>query len=472
MEDRRWILFSSVLMTTLFVRPLSALSASQQQPPHIVFIVADDLGWNDVGWRDPNMYTPNLDRLARAGTILSNSYVQPLCSPTRSAILSGYFPYHIGRQKAFLSPALKLLPEALREFGYATHMVGKWHLGYCNWQYTPTFRGFDTFYGFYNGEGAYDFRRDEAVSWEDAGKYSTSLFADRAMDVLMTHDKSQPLFLYLPFQAPHFPLQVPNYYEDEFCSHIQDTKRRTYCGMVAMLDEAVGNITDLMETLGYMNNTLLVFTSDNGGRPEDAGNNWPLRGAKGTLWEGGTRGTGFIYSRTLLPNQGTVHEGLMHAVDWFPTIMSLVGGMAPIGIDGVSQWESIVTGSESPRTEFVYNIDEIDNNAAIRLGDWKLIEGSPGDFNDWYPPPDDDVGQTTAIHDAEDTVSARQLRLFNIKDDPTERNDVKDEYPEVLAEMKERLRKWRESLVPANFPPDDPAADPNNFDGVWSPGWC
>ncbi|KAK7481483.1 hypothetical protein BaRGS_00027245 [Batillaria attramentaria] len=483
-----------LLLLLGFVAGLARGRPSAQQPPHILFIVADDLGWNDVNWRAPDMFTPTLNKFAQNGIILNSSYVLPVCSPSRSAFLSGFFPFHTGLQhgvigvskKQFLPEKLTTLPEALKNVGYATHMIGKWHLGYCNWKYTPTFRGFDSFYGYYNGAEDYnthyagagiDFRKDKQVDREDGGIYSAYLYFARALDIVRSHNKSQPLFLYLPFQSVHEPLQVPKAYEDN-CPLTHNATRKTKCGMVAILDEAIRNITMVLESEGFMDNLLMIFTTDNGGPVWAAGNNWPLRGAKTTLWEGGTRGTGFLYSKSLFKNKGIVHDGLIHAVDWFPTIMNVAGGETPLGIDGVSQWESIVNGSPSPRTEFVYNIDELGigrsntTSAAIRMGDWKLIQGSAGQWNDWYPVPSIDNDYHVTPDDESMQPTPAEFQLYNIRDDPTERNDLAENNPEVLAKMKARLEEWRKTLVPANMPPDDPAANPKNFGGAWSPGWC
>ncbi|XP_025086971.1 arylsulfatase B-like [Pomacea canaliculata] len=479
--------FLLLLVVCVFC-PRHALSRTPpNQLPHIVFIVADDLGWNDVGWREPKMHTPNLNFLALNGIILNNSYVQPLCSPSRSAFMSGYFPFHTGlqhdvigpMQQAYLPANLTTLPEALKKVGYATHAVGKWHLGYCNWKYTPTYRGFDSFMGYYNAAEDYythklgpglDLRIDENVDTEDTGKYSAYFYAARAQQIIAAHNASQPLFLYLPFQSVHEPLEVPEVYENVFCSGTQNSTRKTKCGMVAILDEAIGNITGLLDTRGFMENILIIFTTDNGGPVWAAGNNWPLRGAKSTLWEGGTRGTGFVYSRNLFKQTGIIHDGLMHAVDWFPTIMSLVGGQTPPGIDGVSQWESILNGSPSPRYDFVYNIDQILQNSAIRNGDWKLIQGSPGTWNDWYPVPG--VDSDDSVTPDYTKFAPDDYQLYNIKEDPEERNDVKSLYPDVLVAMQLRLAQWLNTEVPPNFPGPDPAANPARYGGAWSPGWC
>ncbi|PVD33639.1 hypothetical protein C0Q70_04897 [Pomacea canaliculata] len=158
---------------------------------------------------------------------------------------------------------------------------------------------------------ALDFRFNEEVDKNASGVYSTFAFSRRAQEILEEHNTSQPIFLYLAFQAVHYPLE-------------------------------------------------------NGGDPTEGASNWPLRGAKSTLWEGGTRGKGLLYSKNLFKKTGTTYNGLMHIVDWFPTFMTLAGGETPSGIDGVSQWDAIVNDKASPRTEFVYNIDEINQNAAIR----------------------------------------------------------------------------------------------------------
>ncbi|XP_025085301.1 arylsulfatase B-like [Pomacea canaliculata] len=422
-------------------------------PPHIIFIIADDLGWADVNWEDPNLHSPNLYHLAQNGIILGNSYVQPLCSPSRSALMSGYFPFHTGlqhivilpMQKAFLPGNLTTLPQALKNVGYSTHAIGKWHLGFCNWKYTPRFRGFDSFYGYYNADEDYynhehqealDFRFNEEVDKNASGVYSTFAFSRRAQEILEEHNTSQPIFLYLAFQAVHYPLEVPAIYEESYCSHIKDANRRTYCGMLAAMDEAIGNITEVLERRGYTDNMLLVFTADNGGDPTEGASNWPLRGAKSTLWEGGTRGKGLLYSKNLFKKTGTTYNGLMHIVDWFPTFMTLAGGETPSGIDGVSQWDAIVNDKASPRTEFVYNIDEINQNAAIRVGDWKLIQGSPGNQSGWYPPPQ----LANVVTEKEDFVAwPHSYSLFNINEDPLETTDVASKYPDVLAALKTRL---------------------------------
>ncbi|XP_064602817.1 arylsulfatase B-like [Liolophura sinensis] len=469
--------------------------------PHIVFIVADDLGWNDVGWHNPAMITPNLDRLAREGVILNSSYVQPMCTPSRSAWMTGHYPFHTGMEHWVIVPTqatglpqyYTLLPQRLKLLGYQTHMVGKWHLGFCDWGYTPTYRGFDSFLGYYEGMEYYynhtrvfntmsgvDFRENEKPA-DYNGTYSTHLFAKRAVDIIsQTDPNGDPLFLYLPFQAVHLPLQVPKQYEDMY-STIHDQNRRVYCGMMSALDEAVGNITNALDKNGFLDNTIIIFTADNGGPTYAGANNMPLRGGKVTLWEGGTKGAAFVYSKTHLNKTGYVNTGMMHAVDWFPTILSAAGGVTDgQGLDGVDQWDMISAGTSSAREEFVYNIDPLIPNAAIRMGDYKLILGSPGVFHGWYPVPNFEGEIHTNITSDMDALSAtaslssslNQTLLFNIAEDPTEHHDLSQKYPDIVSKLRMRLEEHWKSLVPPRNPPLDAKGDPANFGGYWTPGWC
>lgn len=461
-----------------------------EAPPNIIFFVADDLGWNDVGWHNADIPTPNLDRYAKQGVILNHSYVQHICSPSRSCFLTGLFPYHTGLQHLvvdsqrpkFVPKDIPLLPEKLKSAGYDTHMVGKWHLGFCNWNYTPTYRGFDTFFGYYSGvedyytrmqDDGFDFRFNTSVYHGGDGVYSAQLYAERAEEIIRNHDQKKPLFLYLPIQSVHGPLEVPKRFEDQ-CSHIQAKDRRIYCGMVSALDEAFQNVSQALEDSGIARNMLLIFTTDNGAAVYNAGNNWPLRGGKHTVWEGGTRGAAFVYSSNLLSKTGYTNDELIHAVDWFPTILEAAGVKAEDTIDGVSQLQTIISGASSQRTEFVYNIDELWNRSAIRMGDYKLIVGNAGAFNDWYLPPE--VAQSSQQHNASaDLPDFQQMpeeMLFNVREDPTERNDLAEKEPQTLQRLKDRLAFWMKSLVPAQNPPKDPKSDPKNFGGNWSPGWC
>ncbi|XP_076450041.1 arylsulfatase B-like [Babylonia areolata] len=516
-KPRFFVLDVFIIVIVIF----SVFPAVWAKPPHIIFIVADDLGWNDIGWHNPQMVSPNLNRLARQGVILESAYVQPICTPSRASFMTGYFPIRLGLQHRSIRPPstqhlpsnISTLPEVLRTRGYHTHMVGKWHLGFCDWRYTPTGRGFDSFFGYLYGSTDYyhysttaefhpefkatswltsgalslvsstlrvtskvqrkgiDFRFNQTVYTEPMGRYSTEVLSERAVTIIERHDRGKPLFLYLAFKSPHAPLQAPARYRRR-CKNMQSKARKIYCGMVAALDQAVGNVTRALRKARLMNNLLLVFTSDNGGAVYTGGNNLPLRGAKTTLWEGGTRVPAFVYSPTLLNRRGYRHHGLFHAVDWLPTFAHVAGASTSSfpGVDGINQWQMLSKGGPSKRSGFVYNIDDKDKNGAIRSGEWKLIAGKVGVFNKWYPIMGEHVHHTDF---EKDTITNNSTYLlFNIKADPEERFDQFNLEPVIAQSMVDKLQQWRQLMVaPQNAAPH-PKADPELYDGVWTPGFC
>ncbi|RUS76366.1 hypothetical protein EGW08_015872, partial [Elysia chlorotica] len=256
----------------------AVVQAESPKKLNIVFVVADDLGWNDIGFNNPQIRTPHLDQLAREGVILNQNYVQPLCSPSRASLMTGVYPFRLGLQHGVIlrgQPVCvplnrTLLPEVLQRAGYATHIVGKWHMGFCDWRCTPTYRGFDTFYGFLNSmeeyytktyHGGFDFRDQKRVVRSANGTYSTYLYTERIRKIIREHDTSQPLFLYLPFQNVHEPLEVPKNYS-ELYPNIHDKDRKIFSGMVTALDDAVGDVVANLKSRGIYNNTLIVFTAD------------------------------------------------------------------------------------------------------------------------------------------------------------------------------------------------------------------
>ncbi|XP_070180940.1 arylsulfatase B-like [Littorina saxatilis] len=462
----------------------------QTSQPNIVILLADDLGWSDVGWRNPFMPTPTLDKMAREGMILNQSYVQQTCSPSRAALMSGRYPHHLGLQyntirsgwNIHLADDQPILPEALKKLGYATHMVGKWHLGFCNWRYTPTYRGFQSFYGYYNAaedyythieNNGYDFRDNDQVDKSAVGHYSTNLFTDRAIRIINDHNTSQPLFLYLAYQAVHGPLQAPQEYIDQHCKHIPDNNRKIKCGMIAALDESVKNVTDAMKQRGLMDNTFILFSSDNGGPVHEYASNYPLRGSKITLWEGGTRAAAFAYAPSLLQKTNSSYEELIHITDWYPTLVEAAGGGSSVAnIDGVSQWKNLLSGGPGPRQEFIYNMDEVRNDSAIRRGRYKLIQGYARNPNGWFVPPEleEALNQTTVeIHAQKNNPP---YSLYDLETDPEERHNIIDSHQDVFHNLKARLDSYRPSLVPTLHYSYLKISKPANFNGNWSPGWC
>ncbi|MEZ5367470.1 MAG: sulfatase-like hydrolase/transferase, partial [Bryobacterales bacterium] len=272
-------------------------------PPNVVLIVSDDQGWNDVGFHGGEIRTPNLDRIASQGVELNRFYACPVCSPTRAGLATGRYPIRFGMQRAVCRPFLDVgvppeeetVAEMLGRAGYAARgAVGKWHIGHSRLRYHPLRQGFTFFYGHYNGNIDYfTHMRDGELDWHrgfdssyDEG-YSTDLIADEAVRFIEEQAGGEsPFFLYVPFNAPHAPLQVPAKWLDDYAS-IGDKDRRTYAAMVAAMDAGVGRILEALDRTGVTNDTLVWFFSDNGG--PGTGDNTPLRAGKGTVYEGGVR---------------------------------------------------------------------------------------------------------------------------------------------------------------------------------------
>ena len=299
--------------------PLSIPASAQgSMPPNIVYIVADDLGWKDVGFHGSDIKTPNIDRLAETGVKFDQFYVQPMCTPTRAALLTGRYPLRYGLQTAVIPSGGQyglatdewLLPEALKEAGYKTALIGKWHLGHAKTEYWPRQRGFDYFYGALVGE--IDHFKHEAhgvVDWYRGNErvkepgYDTTLFGDDAVRLINEQDPHTPLFLYLAFTAPHTPYQAPQEYLDKY-AQIADKSRRAYAAMINAMDDQIGRVLDALEKRNMRENTLVIFHSDNGGtrsakftgesavKGELPPDNGPYRDGKGMLYEGGTRAVG------------------------------------------------------------------------------------------------------------------------------------------------------------------------------------
>ena len=523
------------LVFILLIALIKSPYVTPDSPPNIILIVADDLGYNDVGFHGSDIHTPNLNELARNGVILENYYVQPSCSPSRSQLLTGRYGIRTGLRLGNIQPLQPLclpldevtIAQKLKERNYKTHMLGKWHLGHCRKECTPTYRGFDSFYGIHLGSGdhyrhdkqsGYDFWRNENVSWTEGsrGSYSTTLYRNEALKIISKHDLRRPLFMYLSFQAPHGPLQVPWRWFQRYRFQ-GNWKRRIFAGMVTALDSAVGDLVQSLRKRGLWENTVLVFTTDNGGQTMSGGNNWPLRGGKGSLWEGGVRGVGFVHS-PLINRPGRVSRRLMHISDWFPTLVRLsrgnLNGSKPL--DGFDQWESITKNKASPRKEILHSIKpgyySFSNwkfnpicrgylpkksfyckprwlvkrrkwcprkrsgvcfryknglwcdSAAIRVGKWKLLVGlqKPGN---WEAVPNS--GEDTVCS----TLSQNKelIHLYDMKKDPLETTNLFWKYPKKVSHLMARLEEHRRSSVPKLRAKNDYRGNPQLNNGVWGP---
>lgn len=492
-------------LTTVFVL-LSSCYATKPvtKQPHIIFILADDLGWDDVSMHGSKQIpTPNIDSLATAGIHLNNYYVQPVCSPTRAALMTGKYPIHTGFQDGVIYPGqpygvdLKevLLPTYLKKMGYSTHAIGKWHLGMFAEEYTPRHRGFDTFMGFYNGAEGYfthlragglDLRRNGEIL-RLPGQYNTELFTAEAESIISKHNKSQPMFMYLAHQSAHAPYQAPEDWIEKF-KDIDDPKRRNLAAMISYMDHGIGRVRDSLQKAGMLEDSIIVFSTDNGGPTSKSlrASNYPLRGVKHTLWEGGVRGAGFVYGSPFSQRAGNNTNALMHVTDWLPTLVEAAGGetSALSGLDGVSQYKSLVKGTSSPRTEVLVNIQETKGkkgksggiNAALKVGNMKIIMGQGTKDDGWYKP----RGVTEQKHTVEcgqkpektsHCSDGKVACLFDLEKDPCEYNNLYGvpKYKSTYEKMFAKLQKYRKGAVKSRKKKVDPKSNPKLHGGVWVP---
>ncbi|MVM29334.1 sulfatase-like hydrolase/transferase [Spirosoma sp. HMF4905] len=431
----------------------------QQDPnrPNIVVILADDLGYGDISANGKNfVQTPNIDALAKSGALCTNGYANaPFCSPSRAAILTGRYQHRFGFE--FLYPATAkrdsvaglpfeeiTLAEQLKKQGYATAMFGKWHIGNRK-NNTPTDRGFDQYYGTLGGHTMYkdssdadvenspqrwwpgsatSFHRDDYSAIFDGKKevtekeYTTDVFSRKASEFIDQH-KTSPFFLYVPFNAVHFPFQATKNYTDRFKGE-KDKNKRIYYGMIAALDDAVGSIVQKLKATGLDKNTLIVFTSDNGGAGFlKAPYNGPLSGVKGLLFEGGIRVPYIVSWAGKIP-AGTVYTQPVAGMDIYTTAVAASHGTLAKDrpYDGVDLLPYLSGKTKSaPHQTLFWRFGK---NKAVRQGDWKLF---------YY-------GQ-------EDKYS-----LFNLEKDIAERQDVSASNSAKVAELKQALATWEKGTLP------------------------
>lgn len=425
-----------VLVAGLTVPTCGGPRITRPKPPsHIVIFLADDLGYADVSYHGGDIPTPHIDALARGGVHFTHFYAEALCTPSRAALLTGRFPFRMGLQEGVISPwdrhALpseeRTLAEALRDHGYRCAIVGKWHLGRYARTDLPDRHGFDHHYGCYtDGCDYYTHRAWDALDWfrntepvEESG-YATDLLAAEAVALIEEHDPTTPLFLYLPFTAPHTPLQAPPRTRDA-CQGHEDPDRRTYCEMVGAMDDGIGRVVQALRARGMLDDTVVFFASDNGGWHGGGARNTPLRGGKGEHYEGGRRVPALLHWPAGLAAKGRVDHPV-HLVDVYPTLLALVGAEhdGP-RLDGRDAWGLISGQTTAPLHDAIPLT--IGNRwlDAVRQGDWKLLRPTEG-----------------------------EPELYDLANDPTESKNVASRYPDRVGALSALADRYRKEAVVAN----------------------
>ncbi|KAK7105931.1 arylsulfatase B-like isoform X1 [Littorina saxatilis] len=499
-----------ICLLLLLLTPLGESAKQKRKQPNIIFILADDMGWGDVSWADlPEIPTPNLLKLKQEGTEMTQFYVQSKCTPSRAALMTSRYAYKIGAgsievytrdRNNSLDQSLKLLPEYLKDLGYATHMAGKWHLGFCSKKDIPTARGFDTFFGswtntkdhFHHDAGGYDWNLNDKPYFAANGTYNTHLITNYTQHILTQHfkdkaTKKKPVFFYVSYLAPHKPLMVPRKYIDNTdCNKLNKSEdRKICCGMVNAVDEGIGNITATLKELGKLNNTLIIFTSDNGGADVSSASNWPLRGGKTTVYEGGTRARTVFYGPKFLGKAPKEYTGLTHVTDILPTLYQAASGNTkrlPAELDGMSFWNKLKRDRPTDRHWMVYNIDSERDLAAIRLKnrthDFKLVYWKKDRLPGWTGEGDP---EELKYRQRRYKAPADYYRLFNMATNPTELEpnatipDAALLFPEVKQEMKDKMKELWLAEVPRPYwadIPDSGPGRPKNNNGAFGPGDC
>jgi arylsulfatase A-like enzyme len=427
-------------------------SAADARKPNIVFFLIDDLGYADCGFNGgKDIRTPNIDKLARGGAILESHYVQPVCSPTRAALMTGRYATRTGvytvvrpHAKWGLPLAERTLASALKDAGYETAITGKWHLGEFDRAYLPTSRGFDHQYGHYFGALDYfTHMRDASHDWYRNDKevreegYTTHLVAREACKLIAGKDKAKPLFLYVPFTGVHSPMQVPDTYLQPYSAALTGPRLKL-AGMLAAVDEAIGHIVTALEKAGLRENTLIIFSSDNGG--PKPGENTPLRAYKGTIYEGGVRACAFANWPGHIPSGGTIKEP-MHVIDWFPTLVKLAGGSLEqkLPLDGRDVWPMLTKGAKSPH-DAIFSVQS-PTHAAVRMGDWKLLISASGQDSEESP---DDAPKKKKKRAAK----SDSVELYNLATDIGEQTNVAEKEPARVATMRAKLGEFLKNAVP------------------------
>lgn len=429
--------------------------------PNVVVILSDDQGYGDIGCygTESDPLTPHLDALAEGGVRFTSFYAAaPMCSPTRAALLTGRYPYRCGvpfvvssaQDVVGLKGGEITLAELLRDAGYRTGLVGKWHLGTAQ-ESLPNSQGFDDFYGFrsgcidyyshrfYWGLGAglpsfHDlYRNGEEI--DESGEYATELITRESVRFI-DESAGEPFYLFVSYNAPHYPMHAPQQYVDRL-AHVEDPERRMHLAMVAAMDDGIGEIVKALETNGVRGRTLIFFQSDNGATIEDraglGGRNTPFRGYKFSLFEGGIRMPAIANWPGIVP-AGKVRDQPACSIDLMPTLAMLCGAPVPRDrvIDGKDVWPMIVDGARSPHRDLFWKRYD---QAAVRRGDWKLVKNG-----------------ILALGEEHQLQGDDRTFLADLAEDPGERNNVAAQHPEIVRELSNALAAWEADVTSEESP--------------------
>ena len=453
---------------------IGSLQASAYERPNVVIIISDDQGWADIGYNNPKVYTPNLDRLANNGAKLANHYVMPQCTPTRVALMTGRYPGRFGTAglQANNLPAFPLgtftLAKMFQDRGYETFMSGKWHLGSVP-EHGPNHFGFDASHGSLTGAvGMYDHRyhakkdtpydptwhrNHEIIPGYENGRHVTDLTCDEAVKFIRK-DRETPFFLYLPFHAPHTPLdergpfvemptqpdpenparwlnedKIPWFNDVDGKIQAEESRdKRLLLAAVHHVDHAVGKVVNALEETGQRENTIILFSSDNGPFMNNKGGGYPdnyplkdynqpdkLRGKKLDVWEGGIHVAGLINWPGRIPPSEI--QDYVHIIDWFPTLAGIINFQPDSSVDwdGVDLGPALFDQAPLPDRDLYWIWNKKVNRWAVRYRQWKIVKYGRGEpeLDHW--------------------------ELFDLSDDPEETNDVAAKHSDVVSMMHQRF---------------------------------
>lgn len=429
---------------------MACTAFAQQGPPNVVIILTDDQGYADVGFNgSTEIPTPNIDRIAANGTVLTNGYVSfAVCGPSRAGLITGRYQDRFGfSRNPLMAPkdstmglpqSEETLAEMLKKAGYRTGVLGKWHLG-AHPSQRPNQRGFDEFYGFLSGghryfpeeytfqdlseiKAQFDAYRTKLLRNEERveeTEYLTDALSREAVS-FVERNQNQPFFLYLAYNAPHAPMQATQKYLDRF-PNIADEKRRTYAAMVSAVDDGVGDVLNKIEELGLTENTLIFFLSDNGGPTKDnASSNAPLRGFKGDFFEGGIRVPFAVQWKGKIP-AGASYEYPVISLDIFATAAALASVNPKNELDGVNLIPYLTGQNQGRPHEALYWRNYDAKRFAIRHLDQKLI-----------------------------TLPDRTFQ-FNLSSDWSEKLNLEQKNPSLSERLRGLIETWNESLELPRF---------------------